>query len=281
MPELCEIPDPVAGPDARGRIRIDRRAAARDEGRPPVVLLGGMTQTLASWGAQIRPLAETRPVIAIEARGQGSTELALADCSLPRHVEDFASLHAALALRGPVDLCGFSFGGRVALAIAAARPELVRKLVLSGVALDRGVVGRLVVQGWMASLRTGDLEALARVSLPDILGPAYLEANAKLVDAMIRASIERNRYDGVLALMRATLDLPEDSEWAPAALAQRVRAPTLCTGGALDRLAPPDEVAALAFAMRAEHHVFPDVGHTVAIEAPKAWRDAVVSFLDR
>lgn len=280
MPELCDLPDPVAGPDARGRMRIDRRAAARDEGRAPVVLIGGMTQTLASWGAQIRPLSERRPVIAIEARGQGSTELALADCSLPRHVEDFANLHAALGLRGPVDLCGFSFGGRVALAIAATRPELVRKLVLTGVALDRGVVGRLIVQGWMASLRTGDLEALARVSLPDILGPAYLEANAKLVDAMIRASIERNRYHGVVALMRATLDLPPDSPWAAAALAERLRAPTLCTGGALDRLAPPDEVASLAFAMRAEHHVFADVGHTVAIEAPKAWREVTVQFLD-
>jgi 3-oxoadipate enol-lactonase len=281
VPELVEIPDPVAGSDARGRVRVDRRAPVRDEGRPPIVVLGGMTQTLASWGAQTRPLSERRTVVVYEARGQGTTELALGDCTLARHVEDFASLHAALGLAGPVDLCGFSFGGRVALAVAAERPELVRKLVLSGVALDRGVVGRLIVQGWMAALRTGDLEALARVSLPDILGPAYLEANAKLVDAMIRASIERNRYEGVVALMRSTIDLPPDSEWGPAALAERVRAPTLCTGGALDRLAPPDEVAALAFAMRAEHHVFADVGHTVAIEAPKAWRDVVVAFLDR
>ena len=280
MPELVEIPDPVAGPPARGRVRIDRRAPAVDEGRPPVVLLGGMTQTLASWGAQTRPLAERRPVIVVEARGQGSTELALSDCTLARHVEDFASLHAALGLAEPVDLCGFSFGGRVALAIAAERPALVRKLVLSGVALDRGVVGRLIVQGWMAALRTGDLEALARVSLPDILGPAYLEANAQLVEPMIRASIERNRYEGVVALMQATIDLAPDSAWTPSALAARVRAPVLCISGALDRLAPPAEVAALAGMLSARHLVVPDVGHTVAIEAPSVWRDAVVEFLD-
>jgi pimeloyl-ACP methyl ester carboxylesterase len=280
VPELVEIPDPVAGSDARGRVRVDRRAPVRDEGRPPIVVLGGMTQTLASWGAQTRPLSERRTVVVYEARGQGTTELALGDCTLARHVEDFASLHAALGLAGPVDLCGFSFGGRVALAVAAERPELVRKLLLSGVALDRGVVGRLIVQGWMAALRTGDLEALARVSLPDILGPAYLEANAKLVEPMVRASIERNRYDGVVALMRSTLDLPPDSPWMPSALAARVRAPTLCISGALDRLAPPAEVAALAEILGAAHHVVPDVGHTVAIEAPTLWRDAALEFLD-
>ncbi|HWB82149.1 MAG TPA: alpha/beta fold hydrolase [Nannocystaceae bacterium] len=248
------------------------------------MLIGGMTQTLASWGAQIRPLSERREVVAYEARGQGMTELALDDCTLPRHVEDFAALHEALALGGPVDLCGFSFGGRVALAIAAERPELVHRLVLSGVALDRGLVGRLIVRGWLAALATGNLEALARVSLPDILGPTYLEANAALIEPMVRASIERNRYDGVLALMRGTIDLPEGSPWTAGPLAARIRAhgiAALCTGGALDRLAPPDEVAALADALVGEHVTIAGAGHTIAIETPQTWRDHALAFLDR
>lgn len=269
---------------ADGRVRVDRRAAQRDEGRAPIVLIGGMTQTLASWGAQIRPLSERREVVAYEARGQGTTELSLDDCTLPRHVEDFAALHAALGLGGPVDLCGFSFGGRVALAIAAERPELVHRLVLSGVALDRGLVGRLIVRGWLAALDTGNLEALARVSLPDILGPVYLAANVALIEPMVRASIERNNYDGVLALMRSTIDLPEGSPWTAGPLAARIRAhgiAALCLGGALDRLAPPDEVAALADALAAEHATIANAGHTIAIETPQAWRDHALAFLDR
>jgi pimeloyl-ACP methyl ester carboxylesterase len=138
----------------------------------------------------------------------------------------------------------------------------------------------LIVQGWIAALKTGDLEALARVSLPDILGPAYLEANKILVEPMVRASMERNSYDGVVALMHATVDLPPDSPWHIAALAGRVTTPTLCICGGLDRLAPPPEVAALAERLDAEHVVVPDVGHTVAIEAPAAWRDAALAFLD-
>lgn len=262
-------------------MRVDRRSCARAQGKSPLLLLGGLTQTLASWGAQLRPLAEQRPVVTVELRGQGTSELSLADCSLAQQVQDLVQLHRALGLVGPIDVSGFSFGGRVALAFAAEHPELVRRLVLSGVALERSIVGRLVVRGWLACLKTGDLEALARVSLTDILGPAYLEANAHLVEPMIRASMERNRYEGVVALMHATLDLPDDSPWSATSLAPRVRVPTLCLGGALDPLAPPDEVAALAEAMSAEHRTFDGVGHTIAIEAPQPWRETVLEFLDR
>lgn len=281
MPQWVEIPDGVG---RTGRVRVDRRTAQRDESRAPIVLVGGMTQTLASWGAQIRPLSERREVIAYEARGQGMTELSLEDCSLPRHVEDFAALHEALGLGQPVDLCGFSFGGRVALAITAERPDLVRRLVLSGVALDRGLVGRLIVRGWLAALATGDLEALARVSLPDILGPGYLAANEGLIEAMVRASIERNRYDGVLALMRSTIDLPEGSPWTAASLAPRIAGhgvPSLCLGGALDRLAPPEEIAALAEALGGGHAIIDGAGHTIAIETPQRWREQALAFLER
>jgi 3-oxoadipate enol-lactonase len=284
VPEWITIADAPAGAGASGRVRVDRRDAQRDEARAPIVLIGGMTQTLASWGAQIRPLAERRIAIAYEARGQGTTELSLEDCTLRQQVVDFAALHGALGLDGPVDLCGFSFGGRLALAIAAERPDLVHRLVLTGVALDRGIIGRLIVRGWLAALATGDLEALTRVSLPDILGPAYLEANAALVEPMVRASIERNRHAGVLALMRATIDLPEGSPWGAAALAERVRAhriTALCLGGALDRLAPPAEVEALALALAGAHAIIDGVGHTVAIEAPHAWRECALAFLDQ
>jgi pimeloyl-ACP methyl ester carboxylesterase len=44
----------------------------------------------------------------------------------------FLSVKEALGLEGPVDLCGFSFGGRVSLAAAAFHPEHIRRLVVTG-----------------------------------------------------------------------------------------------------------------------------------------------------
>lgn len=278
MPAFAHVPDPGASPGATGRIRYDLRPGDH-AGRPLLVLIGGMTQTLASWGGQMQPLSRTRPVLAYEARGQGETELSLEDVSLPRQADDLNALLSALDRHEPVDVCGFSFGGRVALAFADRHPGRVRRLVLSGVGMDRGVVGRLIVQGWIATLATGDLEALARVSLPDIVGPAYLEKYVALVEPMVKAVVQRNSYAGIAALFRQTLGR-RDPEWSAAALAERVRLPALVMGGALDRLAPPAEVEALARALDARHRVFPDAGHTIPIEAREAWHDAVVAFLD-
>ncbi|MFY0533417.1 alpha/beta fold hydrolase [Nannocystis pusilla] len=51
--------------------------------------------------------------------------------------------------------------------------------------------------------------------------------------------------------------------------------------GQLDRLASPSELKALAaaFPNPARVEVLPDVGHTVAIEAPEPWRARVLDFL--
>lgn len=282
MPELVSIPD-AAAPGSRGSVRVDRRGPLGERRGPPLVLLGGMTQTLSSWSGQIRSLAAAREVIVYEARGQGQTELSLADASLPRHVDDFVALLDALAIAGPVDLAGFSFGGRVALLIAAEHPDRIRRLVVSGVGADRGALGRVIVRGWREALRSGDLEALAWVSLADTLGPAYLERYESMIPQVIKATVQRNRVEGIRALFEHNLAMETDDEQAPLRLAARIAAPTLVLAGALDRLAPASEVAALAgaFAGPAEHAIFADVGHTVAIEAAEAWRARVLEFLDR
>ena len=283
MPELVTIPDPVAGPGdtATGRVRVDRRAAAEPGPHPPLVILGGMTQTLASWGGQVRPLAARRSVVVYEARGQGHTELAVTDVNPAVHVADFAALLAALAITGPVDLCGFSFGGRIALAIAALRPELVRRLVVTGVSAGRGALGRVIVHAWRAALATGDLETLAWLSLADTLGPTYLDRNEALLPAFVKATVDRNTFAGVRALFEQTLN--DDPSWAfhPTALAPRIACPVLLLAGEHDRLAPAPDLGTLAalFTGPVTHRVVPGVGHTVAIEAPEVWRAAVLEFL--
>lgn len=279
MPELLEIADLVAGPLARGRLRVDRRAGPPDAA--PLVLLGGMTQTLSSWAGQVRALAEGREVIVYEARGQGQTDLDLRDVSPPVHVADFERLLDSLGVPGPVDLCGFSFGGRMALAIAAERPQRIRRLVLTGISAGRGALGRVIVRAWRESLATGDLSTLAWLSLADTLGPAYLERHEHMLDAMIKAVVTRNRFAGISALFEQTMHDDPTSPWHPLSLAPRVLAPTLLVAGALDRLAPVAELDALAraFPRAARAEVVPAVGHTVPIEAPERWRSLVLEFL--
>jgi 3-oxoadipate enol-lactonase len=275
MPEIVQV-----GPE--GRVRVDRRGPLGAPGPlPPLVLIGGMTQTLASWGGQLRPLAEDRLVFAYEARGQGQTELPVEDVGPGVHVDDLARLLDALGLPGPVDVCGFSFGGRVALAFAAERPARVRRLVVTGVSAGRGALGRVIVRAWRAALATGDLECLAWLSLADTLGPAYLAAHERMLPAIVQAVVDRNRFAGIRALFDQTLGDDETSPWHPVALAPRLRCPTLLIAGEHDRLAPAADLAALAALVPGGvvHRVVPGVGHTVPIEAPEVWRRHVRTFL--
>lgn len=291
MPSYITVKDPPAGPHAKGRVRIDHRIPQSPVFAPPLVLIGGMTQTLSSWGAQLRPLSATREVLVYEARGQGQTELSLDEAGLAQQADDVAEIVRALDLRTPIDLSGFSFGGRVALAAASRHPQLIRKLVLTGVGAGRNVTSRLILRGWLAALETGNLHAIASISLADILGPDYLNAHAKMLDAMVQATVQRNTFNGISALFRHTLGrelMPDQtrtsSEYVaqmPLEAARHVHAPALLLGGALDRIAPPDEVATLAKALGAQHHTLAGVGHTAAIENPEDWRKQVLAFLDQ
>ena len=102
---------------------------------PPVLLLHGsgpgVTAT-ANWRPVIPALSADRRVIAPDQLGFGGTAT-----GEQRTYGRAAWTDHALALldtlgTGPVDIIGNSMGGAIALSIAAARPDAVRRIVLMG-----------------------------------------------------------------------------------------------------------------------------------------------------
>jgi len=242
-----------------------------------------MTQTLASWGSQLRPLATDAPVCAVELRGQGQTELSLARVDLAQQAADLSHVLDALELRDPIDLCGFSFGGRVAITFAATYPQRIRRLIVTGVGSGRSALAKVILRGWQATAQTGDLAALGWVSLADTLGPAYLARHEGLLPAMVKAVTERNRPEALASLFAQTFDTTL-AEGGPPTLpllseAKRVEAPCLALAGDADRLVPRDDLVELAHALGAEFAILAGSGHTAPIEVPEDWRLRVLGFL--
>src|SRR4051812_14706946 len=104
------------------------------QGEPLVLLHGGLC-TNDTWAPQLPALAERFRVLAPERQGHGHTadlEGPLSYAGMTAHTIDFLDT----VIAGPAHLVGWSDGGIVALLIAIARPELVRKLVVIGTNFD-------------------------------------------------------------------------------------------------------------------------------------------------
>jgi pimeloyl-ACP methyl ester carboxylesterase len=121
-----------------------------------LVLCHGYTGSAHDFSLVADSLAGDRRVVTLDQRGHGhSTKTGILDgYTIEQLVADLAGLIEAVG-EGPVDLLGHSMGGRVAMGVALARPDLVRSLILmdtsawSFIPPDEGI--RALVHNFMTS----------------------------------------------------------------------------------------------------------------------------------
>lgn len=97
----------------------------------PLVLLHGGFCTNDTWGAQRADLAAAYRVLLPERRAHGHTPDVPGPLSYPDMADDTVAFLESV-VGGPAHLVGWSDGGVVALMVAAARPDLVRRAVVIG-----------------------------------------------------------------------------------------------------------------------------------------------------
>jgi pimeloyl-ACP methyl ester carboxylesterase len=101
-------------------------------GRTLVLLHGGGDSGEHSFEQQIEMLSLHHRIVAPDQVGQGRTPDAPGPLSYSGMMRDTVALFQVLKLSN-VDVIGFSDGGILALMLAARHPELVRRLIISGV----------------------------------------------------------------------------------------------------------------------------------------------------
>jgi 3-oxoadipate enol-lactonase len=249
-----------------------------DGSGPPLVLLNGGLMSIASWDSVTASLESDFRVVRCDLRGQLLSPGPR--LSIPRHASEVVRLLDHLSI-GRAHLLGTSFGGEIAMQIAADHPERVDRLVVL-TATDR-----LTPEMNEATLRFeraardaadgGDGGELFRILAPTAFSRAFLEAQPPdFIERRARqiAALPSSFFDGVAGIMRSLRET-DLSDALP-----RIAAPTLVIGAALDETFAVEHSRAIAEKIAgARLLVLEGSGHAAVVEATDAVVRETRSFL--
>ncbi len=203
-------------------------------------------------------LSKHHRVIAFEMPGFGRSP----ENTRTATMADLATTMASALTNMQIDrfnLLGTSFGGKVALWLAAQQPERVLGLVLEAPAAIRPAG---------TEPPSGSPEAMARrlYAHPERLGPLPVPDPA--IQAKTRALVSRLRGPDRDAALEARM--------------RDLATPTLVLFGTLDHVIPPEMGRHYKELMANCHLVFVyDAGHAISTERPEAFAEVTTDFLER
>jgi pimeloyl-ACP methyl ester carboxylesterase len=241
----------------------------------PLVMLHGIGSTAAGWRRHISAFGVGRRALAWNAPGYADS----APLTEARpHVDDYAQRLLVLLDETRIEsavLMASSWGSLIALAAAAAWPDRIRKLILSGPTAGYGGLSAGKRQQLMDARSTRaqaiGIAAMLEADTPRLVAP---EAAQSVLDDLAHAQ-RGVHLDGYLQALHAMVN--EDA----LRTATCVRCPTLVIAGARDLVAPAQQHASLIHhALHASRfHVLEDCGHLPHAERAEDFAGWVRAFL--
>lgn len=257
-------------------------------GRPPVFAVNGGPGLPHAYMLQNdlwRRVAARRLVVLYDPRGTGASKRVRAGArqDMDAQVADLEALRARLGF-ARIALVGDSFGGRVAMAYAAAHPEHVAKLVLSDSAAARGSGETHLLPETFPDVEEQDRAEQARLAAtPDAAARASLRNHFRMIfyspakrDAYLAHMGDLGFEPAVSkAVSQATAGLDLTPQLA------RFAFPCLVITGRYDMNVAPLTAWRLAHAIPgARFVVLERSGHLPSYEEPERYRAVLESFLD-
>ena len=260
----CSRGVPVIGRKVAFRIRHDTQGQ-----RPTLGLLHGFAQNRGCWGSLPEHLGDRYRVVAVDAPGHGDTSQTRADLD--------ASADLAAAAIGRAVYLGYSMGGRVALHLALAHPELVDALVLisATAGLDTDTQRR--------ARRADDERLAAHIEAIDVeqfldewlARPLFAGLDTS---AQCRSERESNTAAGLASSLRLTGLGTQRPLWKNL---PELTMPVLVVAGVNDpKFRDLARRLAQGIGSSATLAVIEEAGHTVHLEAPEAFHAVLDEWLD-
>lgn len=236
---------------------------------PAVVFSNSVGTDFRVWQKLVPLLPDGLRVIRYDKRGHGLSACPAAPYSIDDHLRDLAALLDVLKV-GRAVVVGLSVGGMIAQALAAARPDLVRALVLCATGHKIGTA-----EMWNAriqSVRQGGIEALSEPILERWFSTRFRNAHPEEL-ALWRSMLTRTPAEGYIGTCAALRDADLTESTGSLDL------PAICVAGGEDGATPPDLVRSMADLFGASFAQIDGVGHLPCVEAPEALAAIISKFL--
>lgn len=239
---------------------------------PPVVLLHGLAGSSRELIPSAAALVEDYRVVLIDQRGHGASTRRPGDVSRQAFVNDVVSVIERVSPQRSVTVIGQSMGAHTAMLTAAARPDLVDRLVM----LEGHADG---------AHEPGDAEELAEffdswptpfedhASARAALGDSPL-ARAWIADLELTPEGLRPRFDAdVMASTLTAVHEPRWDEW------KRISSPTLAIFAEHGIFSEQQKEKLIAVRPHAERADLHGASHDAHLDAFDAWIEVLRDFL--
>jgi pimeloyl-ACP methyl ester carboxylesterase len=238
---------------------------------PAIIFVHGVGSTAAIWDYQLDALSGAYRCYAIELRGNGSAETQPPPAAITR--EGFALDVLAVAKTASLErfhFVGCSLGGVVGFELMRRVPERVASLTFVGSFAAYPNAERQVATIIEAVTAAGDVGTFARERLAKVV-------TADTPQARIDETLEQYAQKSLPSYIAST-----KATWTGDYRGdlQRINVPTLVMCGELDPIAPVALSQEIAGGIAgAQLVVLPGAGHVTNADAPRAFNDALVTFL--
>jgi 3-oxoadipate enol-lactonase len=248
---------------------------------PPVVLVHGFACGWRMWRSQLRALGARFRTIAYDQRGHGRSSAPDDAAAYGEAImaDDLAALIGGLGA-APAHVVGLSLGGAVALQAAVRHPALLASLTVAdgGSGSDDPAAARRAAAAWVERARTGGIDAHVAAMLATPFVDTYLAHGGRRARCHIELLVRQHPAHGLSHVLLGSSAREPFYARGPALAALAV--PTLVICGELDRVCRGPSAFLADTVPGARLRLLPGVGHMSCLEAPRAFNDAVLDFID-
>ena len=244
----------------------------------PLLMLNGIMMSTKSWAPFLAAITKSgsQPLL-VDLLDQGQSDPMGQDFPMTLQARMLEALLHHLGFE-EVDIFGTSYGGEVALNLAARRPDLIGRMVLANTVARTNAWLREIGQAW--NLAAGNPEAYYDTTIPVIYSPDFYDRRAEWM-ARRKELLTTTAFANpdFMARMRR-LTTSAESHDVRGGLA-RIDCPVLLISSEQDHITPPEEQAYLRDHIPgAELVMLPRTGHASFYERPDLFVSIMMGFIN-